>query len=104
MLFALCLTFISGIETIMLWHAMRSGLTRIRPVPRPTYRYALLQSTLPTVLIAASIPIALLSTTAAIAMWILAIPLGRLVEWLAPTGARAYIEIFRPETTASTPE
>lgn len=55
-------------------------------------------------LIAASIPIALLSTTAAIAMWILAIPLGRLVEWLAPTGARAYIEIFRPETTASTPE
>ena len=104
MLFALCLTFISGIETIMLWHAMRSGLTRVRPVPPPAYRYALLQSALPTVLIAASIPIALLSTTAATAMWILAIPLGRLVEWLAPEGARAYVEIFRPDSTAPTPE
>jgi len=103
MLFAICLTAISGIETLMLWHAMRAGLTRVRPVPRPAYRYALSQSALPAVLIAASIPIALLSTTAAIAMWILAIPLGRLVEWVAPAGARAYVEIFRPET-ASTPE
>ncbi|HYJ70133.1 MAG TPA: TMEM175 family protein [Nocardioidaceae bacterium] len=97
MLFAACLTIISGLETVMLWHAMRSGLTRTSPVPRPAYRYALLQSTLPTLLLAASIPIAFASTVAATVMWILAIPLGRVVERLFPDGARAYARAFRPD-------
>lgn len=96
-LFAICLTIISGIETVMLWHAMRAGLAKVSPVPRAAARYALLQSAMPAVLIAASIPIAYASTTAATVMWILAIPLWRLVELIAPDGARAYAEAFRPD-------
>jgi uncharacterized membrane protein len=101
MLFAACITIISGLETVILWHAMRSGLTRTWPVPRPAYRYALLQSTLPTLLLAASIPIAFASTTAATVMWILAVPLGRVIERLSPDGARAYAQAFRPDRAAA---
>jgi uncharacterized membrane protein len=100
-LFAAGLTIISGLETVMLWHAMRAGLTRTWPVPRAAYRYALLQSTLPTLLLAASIPIAFASTTAATVMWILAVPLGRMIDRLAPNGARAYAEAFRPDSATA---
>jgi uncharacterized membrane protein len=97
MLFAACLTIISGLETMMLWHAMRSGLTKTWPVPRPAYRYALLQSALPTLLLAASIPVTFASTIAATVMWILAAPMGRVIDWLSPDGARAYDRAFRPD-------
>lgn len=100
-LFAICLTIISSIETVMLWHAMRAGLTKVSPVPRAAARYALLQSAMPAVLIAASIPIAYASTTAATVMWILAIPLWRVVERIAPDGARAYAEAFRPDPAST---
>ena len=100
-LFALCLTIISGVETVMLWHAMRAGLTRTRPLPRPAYRYALVQSATPTALIAASIPVAYVNTTAAMTMWILAIPLGRIIDRIWPSGARAYTQAFRPDRASS---
>jgi uncharacterized membrane protein len=100
MLFAACITIIGGLETVMLWHAMRSGLTRIRPIPLPAYRYALLQSATPTLLLAASIPIAFASTIAAIVMWILATLVGRAIDRLSPRGARAYARAFRPEPAA----
>jgi TMEM175 potassium channel family protein len=100
-LFAVVLTIISGLETVMLWHAMRAGLTRVRPMPRPAYRYALIQSTTPTALIAASIPVAYANTIAAMTMWILAIPLGRIIDRIWPSGARAYTEVFRASQAAS---
>jgi hypothetical protein len=100
-LFALALTIISGLETVMLWHAMRAGLTRVRPLPRPAYRYALVQSAIPTVLIAASIPVAYASTIAAMTMWILAIPLGRIIDRIWPSGAGAYTEVFKASRATS---
>ncbi len=100
MLFAAGLTIISGLETVMLWHAMRSGLTRTWPVPRPAYRHALLQSALPVLLLAASVPVAVASTIAATVMWILAIPLGWVIDRLSPDGARAYARAFRPDSAS----
>jgi uncharacterized membrane protein len=97
MLFAGCLTIISGLETALLWHAMRTGLTKTRPVPRPAYRHALIQSAVPTLVLAASIPVALASTIAATVIWILATFAGRVIDRFSPDGARAYALAFRPD-------
>jgi hypothetical protein len=53
------------------------------------------------VLIAASIPIAYLNTAAAMAMWILAIPLGRIIDRLWPDGARAFTQAFSANRAGS---
>lgn len=79
MIFAINLAAISGMETVMLWQAQRSGLIR-HPERPAVQRWELMCSAAPAVMFIATIPIAfLLSPTAQLLSWI---PVGGLVGFL----------------------
>jgi uncharacterized membrane protein len=78
-LFALTLAAISGMESVLFRHAHREQLLR-HPMSERTYRYGMIQSTTPVVLFLLSIPIALWSPTAALLSWLLAMPIGLIVD------------------------
>jgi uncharacterized membrane protein len=77
--FALTLAAISGMETVLFRHAHRSHLL-LHQMSERTYRYGMIQSSTPVVLFLLSIPLAFWSTTAALLSWLLAMPIGFLVD------------------------
>jgi uncharacterized membrane protein len=94
-MFALGLAAISGMESVLFALAHRHELFGRKLGPLE-YRVGMIQSTTPVVLFILSIPIAFWSPTAALLSWLLAIPLGIVVDrhWhvdsrtiLAPTGS-----------------
>jgi len=85
-LFATALFVISSMETVMFWYAYRAGLLRI-PMTPTVFRAGLANSSLPSVLFLISIPLAFVSSLLAVLLWLLAIPIGLLIDrW---TGVRS---------------
>jgi len=78
-LFALTLAAISGMESVLFRHAHRTAMLA-RPMTESAYRYGMIQSTTPVVLFLLSIPIAFWSPTVALLSWLLAMPIGMLVD------------------------
>ena len=78
-LFALTLAAISGMESVLFRHAHRTGMLA-RPMTESAYRYGMIQSTTPVALFLLSIPIAFWNPTAALLSWLLAMPIGMLVD------------------------
>jgi uncharacterized membrane protein len=85
-LFAAALFVISSMETVMFWYAHRAGLLRI-PLSPSVFRAGLANSTLPSVLFGLSIPLAFVSSRLAVLLWLLAIPIGLVIDRL--TGVRS---------------
>lgn len=77
-LYALAVAIVSGLEVVLFRYACRHGLL-IRELPDPVYRWVLLASSSPVIFFLVSIPVAFLSTTAAVACWFLFVPFQMLV-------------------------
>lgn len=77
---------VSGMEVVLFRHAYRNGLLRRQP-PQDVYRFGVLMSLSPVIFFAASIPFAFISTTLAVVIWFLGIPLGALADRWKPEGA-----------------
>lgn len=73
-LFGLTLAAVSTLETLQFAHIRRSGQLR-RPISDAAYRFGLIGSGLPVVLMLLSIPIAFVATAVAPYIWLLVFPL-----------------------------
>lgn len=88
-LFGITLALVSGMETVLFMVAYRHDLLRTR-ISRDAYRYGIAASTAPVVIFVASIPVAfLISPTAALLSWLVAIPVQMVLARIAPAGARS---------------
>ena len=77
--FAVVLSLVSTMETVMFAYAHRAGLLR-RPISAEVFRAGIWQSAIPVVLFLLSIPVAFVSSFAAIVMWILTPVAGLIVD------------------------
>jgi uncharacterized membrane protein len=77
---------VSGMEVALFTHAYRSGLLQRQPPP-DVYRFGVLMALSPVLFFAVSIPFAFISTTLAIVIWFLGIPLGAVSDRWKPEGA-----------------
>ncbi|MDI1461220.1 TMEM175 family protein [Catellatospora sp. KI3] len=77
---------VSGLEVVLLRHAYRAGLLRVRIGP-DVLRWGTVASVSPVVLFALSIPVAYWNTTAAVAVWFLSVPFGIFMDRHRPEGA-----------------
>lgn len=89
-LYAVNVALISGFEVLLLTHAHRAGLLE-RPMPEEVFRWSRLMSTSPVVYFLLSIPVAFLSTTAAVAVWFLGVPFSVIANRRKPPGADEYL-------------
>jgi uncharacterized membrane protein len=74
-LFAVSAGAVSALEAVLLARAQQHMLLR-RALPPAVFRHAMRASLLPELFFVLSIPIAFLSTNAAIGMWFLSVPVG----------------------------
>jgi uncharacterized membrane protein len=72
-LYALTIAIVSGLEVLLFAYSYRAGLLRGTP-SAAAYRWEVWASTTPVIFFLISIPIAFLSTTAAVAVWFLFLP------------------------------
>jgi uncharacterized membrane protein len=77
-LYALAVAIVSGLEVLLFRYACRNELL-IRQLPDDVYRWVLLASSAPVIFFLVSIPVAFLSTVAAVACWFLFVPFQALV-------------------------
>lgn len=77
---------VSGMEVLLFRHAYRSGLLRRQPT-QEIYRFGVFASLSPVGFFLLSIPFAFVSTSLAVAIWLLVIPWGILLQRRAPEGA-----------------
>jgi uncharacterized membrane protein len=89
-IYAINVAAVSGMEVVLFRHAYRNGLLRRDP-PDDVYRFATLMSLSPVLFFGLSIPVAFASTSLAVAMWFLAIPLGVIAERRKPEGADEWL-------------
>jgi TMEM175 potassium channel family protein len=83
-LFGLTLAAISTLETLQYAHIRRSGQLR-RPLSDAAYRFGLIESSVPVVLMLLSIPVAFLATSVAPFIWLLVFPLETVLDrWRPP--------------------
>jgi uncharacterized membrane protein len=73
--YTLNVSVVSGMEVVLFRKAYRADLLSAR-MPEDVYRYGVRTSTSPVLFFLLSIPVAFLSTTVAVLMWLLAIPIG----------------------------
>jgi uncharacterized membrane protein len=85
-IYAINVGAVSGMEVVLFTHAYRSGLLERQP-PRDVYRFGVLMALSPVVFFAVSIPFAFISTTLAVCIWFLGIPLGAFADRWKPEGA-----------------
>jgi TMEM175 potassium channel family protein len=85
-IYAINVGIVSGLEVVLFRRAYRADLLRRKPTPE-IYRYGVLASLSPVAFFAISIPFAFVSTTLAVAIWFLAIPLATVIQHRAPEGA-----------------
>lgn len=85
-LFALTMVMISGLEVVLFHMAVRRGHMRIALSPE-LERFGYVAAGTPVLMMALSIPLAYLSPTLALLSWLLMIPVGMLINRLAPPGA-----------------
>jgi uncharacterized membrane protein len=74
-IYAAAVAIISGLEVVLFRHAHRGGLL-IKEMPEEVFRWGVIQSTLPVVYFLVSVPVAFLSTTVAVCLWFLGLPIG----------------------------
>ncbi len=74
-IYAVAVALISGLEVVLFHHAHRNGLLSQR-MPQEVFRWGVVQSTLPVAYFLLSVPVAFLSTTAAVCFWFLGLPIG----------------------------
>ncbi len=90
-IYAVNVAFISGFEVLLFTRAHRANLLA-KPMPEQIFRWGRLMSTTPVVFFLLSIPVAFLSTTtAAVAVWFLGVPLGAIMNRRKPAGADDYL-------------
>jgi uncharacterized membrane protein len=77
--YAVTVAIISGLEVILFRRAHDAGLLRQR-MPEDVYRWGVAASTLPVAFLLGSVPIAFLSSIAAVVVWFLSVPVQLL--WL----------------------
>jgi uncharacterized membrane protein len=85
-IYAVNVGIVSGMEVVLFRHAYRADLLLRKPAPE-IYRFGVLASLSPVLFFALSIPFAFISTTLAVAIWFLVIPLGIALQRRAPEGA-----------------
>lgn len=84
--FAIALSVVSGMETVLFAHAQRAGLLTVGLSPE-VYRWGVLASLQPVVVFMVTMPFAFVSTTAVLVSWGVLGPLmGRWVQRRAPAG------------------
>ena len=88
--YALAVAVVSGLEVIQFRHAYRAGLL-LREMPEPVYRWGVLASSLPVALFVLSVPIAFLSTVAAVVVWFLPAPTQLVLNRLRPAEAADWL-------------
>jgi uncharacterized membrane protein len=81
--YALVVALISTLEWVLLWHARRAGLLRIR-VPGPLFRWATITSLLPATLFLVSVPLAFVSVNLAYGAWVANLPAQFLLNRTRP--------------------
>jgi uncharacterized membrane protein len=87
--YAACVAIVSGLEVVMLRRAFRAELFA-RDIPEPVYRWGVLASTAPVLFFVLSIPVAFLSTTAAVLMWFGPVPFSLIIRRWRPVEADEY--------------
>lgn len=86
--YAVNVAAISAMEWVMLRHAHRRGHLR-RPLSREGYRWATIASLMPSVFFLASVPVAFVSTQAAVLVWLANVPVQAVGDRLRPAAVRA---------------
>lgn len=81
---------VSGMEVVLYRHAYRAHLLDRQP-PVDVYRFVVLMSLSPVLFFTLSVPVAFASTTAAVVIWFLGIPLGAMADRWKPEGAEEYL-------------
>lgn len=76
--YAVAVAIVSGLEVVMFRHAHRAGLLT-RALPEPVYRWGRSASSLPVVFLLLSIPVAFVSSLAAVVMWFASAPTQLLI-------------------------
>jgi uncharacterized membrane protein len=84
--YATAVAVVSGLEVVLYDHAHRRRLMR-RQMPEEVYVWGRLQSLSPVLFFAASIPLAFVSTVAAVALWFGTVPFGVIANRWKPAGA-----------------
>ena len=86
-LFALSLAAVSGLETVLLWHAQRAGLMQT-PASTQVYRWQVVGSMIPFTMFLVTIPLAFVSPTLMLLSWIVIAPMaGRWAHRRKPADA-----------------
>jgi uncharacterized membrane protein len=78
-LYALTVATVSGLEVALFARAYRAGLLR-RSIPRDVYRWGAGVAFAPVVFFVLSVPVAFVSTVAAVAVWFLTVP-AQMIWW-----------------------
>jgi uncharacterized membrane protein len=81
---------VSGMEVVLYRHAYREHLLDRQP-PAEVYRFVVAMSLSPVLFFTLSIPVAFTSTTVAVMIWFLGIPLGAMADRWKPAGADDFL-------------
>jgi uncharacterized membrane protein len=87
--YAAAVAAVSGLEVVLFRRAFHAGLLR-HAMPLEVYQWGTLQSTAPVVCFVASVPVAFVSTAAAVAVWFLSVPIGIELNRRKPAEADEY--------------
>jgi uncharacterized membrane protein len=85
-IYAVNVAVVSGMEVVLFSYAYRHDFLE-RRLPRDVYRFGAAMSLAPVIFFLLSIPVAFISSTLAVCMWFLGIPLAAIAERWKPEGA-----------------
>ena len=85
-IYAVNVAAVSGMEVVLFSRAQNHDLLK-KKLPRDVYRFGATMSLAPVFFFAISIPVAFVSTTLAVCVWFLGIPLAAVAERWKPEGA-----------------
>jgi uncharacterized membrane protein len=85
-IYAVNVAVVSGMEVVLFSYAYRHDFLE-RRLPRDVYRFGAAMSLAPVIFFLLSIPVAFISSTLAVCMWFLGIPLAAIAERWKPKGA-----------------
>jgi TMEM175 potassium channel family protein len=85
-IYAVNVAIVSGMEVVLFSCAQNHDLLQ-KKLPRDVYRFGAAMSLAPVLFFIASIPVAFVSTTLAVCVWFLGIPLAAIAERWKPEGA-----------------
>ena len=89
-IYAVNVGLVSGMEVVLYRHAYRAHLLDRQP-PADVYRFVVLMSLSPVLFFTLSVPVAFASTTVAVVIWFLGIPLGAMADRWKPEGAEEFL-------------